>query len=134
MIAKNKREAASDLKWAIRAVASARGAFLTYAYIDRLIEIENSIIAFRNEILQIKSASPVAATGERESNVCRCGESDPDKFAPSQYRRKLYCRKCFRKMIDKGNNIPPRCSQCKLRLVNGLCPIGHAGTGEKENL
>lgn len=58
MTAKNKREAVSDLKLAIRAVVSARGAFLTHAYIDRLVEIEHSIINFRNEILQIKRASP----------------------------------------------------------------------------
>ena len=42
--------ASCDLKWAILAVASARQAFLSSAYINRLEQIENDLIAFRNEL------------------------------------------------------------------------------------
>jgi len=46
-------QAACDLKWAIRAVASARDAFLTQAYISRLVDVENDLIALRNEVVEL---------------------------------------------------------------------------------
>ncbi len=44
------KEARADLKWAIRALASARSHFLSLTYENRLADIENQVIHFRNEI------------------------------------------------------------------------------------
>ena len=42
-----------DLKWAIKAVASARCAFLTQAFTSRLAEIENDLIQIRNQTIDM---------------------------------------------------------------------------------